>query len=56
MNKQKFKIWDVLSVTDGRLCGDMDGVHKVCDFITGEQLFTHSLPRAAEYVKAKILE
>lgn len=44
-----FDISDVLSVTTGRLVSSrhMEGVHAFMDFLTGDQLFTHQLPRAA---------
>jgi hypothetical protein len=44
-----FHISDVLSVTTGRLVSTrhMDGVYDVLDFLTGDSLFTHQLPRAS---------
>jgi hypothetical protein len=43
-----FHISDVLSVTTGRLVASrhMEGVYDILDFLTGDQLFTHQLPRA----------
>lgn len=48
--KQAFHITDVLSVYSGRLVGvnGIGGVYEVLNFLTGENLMTHQLPRAAE--------
>lgn len=48
--KQKlFHLGDVLSITDGRLMSPrhMDGIYDILNFMTGDNLFTHQLPRAA---------
>lgn len=43
-----FHISDVLSVTTGRLVPSrhMDGIYEILNFLTGDNLFTHQLPRA----------
>ena len=43
-----FHISDVLSVTTGRLVSSrhMDGIYEILNFLTGDTLFTHQLPRA----------
>lgn len=43
-----FHISDVLSVTTGRLVSSrhMDGIYEILNFLTGDNLFTHQLPRA----------
>ncbi len=43
-----FHISDVLSVTTGRLVSSrhMDGIYEILNFLTGDKLFTHQLPRA----------
>lgn len=45
---KNFHISDVLSVTTGRLVSyrHIDGVYDILNFLTGDQLFTHQLPRA----------
>lgn len=45
---KKFHISDVLSVTTGRLVSSrhMDGIYEILNFLTGDKLFTHQLPRA----------
>lgn len=41
-----FALADVLSALTGTLCGDVAGVYAVLNFLTGETLYTHQLPRA----------
>jgi len=43
-----FHIGDVLSVTTGRLVSSrhMEGIYELLNFLTGDNLFTHQLPRA----------
>jgi hypothetical protein len=45
---RKFHLGDVLSVTTGRLVapGHMPAVHELLDYLTGDVLMTHQLPRA----------
>lgn len=49
---------DILTVTTGRLYSKtkIDGVYRVLNFLTGEDLMTHHLPAAAKFVKNKLLE
>ena len=44
-----FHIGDVLSITTGRLVSPthMDGVYAILNYMTGDSLFTHQLPRAS---------
>lgn len=44
----KFHISDVLSITTGRLVSNrhVEGVYKILNHMTGDNLFTHQLPRA----------
>lgn len=46
---QKFHISDILSVTTGRLVSNrhMGGIYDLLNFLTGDELFTHQLPRAS---------
>ena len=48
-----FHISDVLSVTTGRLVSSrhMDGIYDILNFMTGDNLFTHQLPRASDECK-----
>lgn len=45
---KNFHISDILSVTTGRLVSSrhMDGIYEILNFLTGDNLFTHQLPRA----------
>ena len=48
--ERAFHIGDVLSVYSGFLVSNrhMDGVYDTLNYLTGDELFTHQLPRAAE--------
>jgi hypothetical protein len=45
----RYHLGDLLSITTGALVSPdhMQGVYRICDGVTGEQHFTHQLPRAA---------
>jgi hypothetical protein len=48
MNETKTKDFptaDVMSTVTGRLMGKIDGVYQVLNWMTGESVFTHQLPR-----------
>ena len=45
----------VLSVVTGRLMGDIGGVYEVLNWMTGESLFTHQLPRVSREATPVIL-
>src|SRR5215469_4293666 len=47
---REFHIGDILSVTTGRLVSPrhIGGVYDILGWMTGDSLFTHQLPRAAE--------
>lgn len=51
MQTKEFASCDVLSVVTGRLVGKMDGVYEVLNWMTGESLFTHQLPRVVGEAK-----
>lgn len=57
MTTRSFHLGDVLSVTTGRLVSlrHIDGVYDILGFMTGEQLFTHQLPRASREAAPEIL-
>ncbi len=42
-----FPICDVLSVATGRLMGGIGGVYEVLNWMTGESLMTHQIPRVS---------
>lgn len=47
---------EVLSVVTGRLVSDVDGIYRVLNYVTGEELFTHQLPRVADEATPVILK
>jgi hypothetical protein len=49
IDARDFHIGDILSITTEILVSprNMDGVHALLDWMTGDNLFTHQLPRAA---------
>jgi len=59
MNKM-FPLGAVLSVTTGRLLCDIGDVYMILNHVTGDNLFTHVLPRACRFaeplIKAKYPE
>lgn len=54
---QRFHLGDILSITTGRLVSPdhMDGVYKILNFMTGDDLYTHALGRAADVCKPHLL-
>jgi hypothetical protein len=48
MTKQ-FHLGDILSITTGRVVSPrhMDGIYDILNYMTGDNLFTHQLPRAS---------
>ena len=53
MQTKQFHLGDVLSITTGRLVSPrhIDGVYDILNFMTGDNLFTHQLPRASDECK-----
>lgn len=49
MTKRSYGLDDVLSITTGRLLSrrHMEGLYDILNFMTGDNLMTHQLPRAA---------
>lgn len=45
---KRFTLGAVLSVTTGKLLCPFDELHEFLDYLTGQNLFTHQLPRAAD--------
>jgi hypothetical protein len=54
---REFDLADILSITTGRLLSrdHMGGVYRILGFMTGEDLMTHQLPRAAEACRPVLL-
>lgn len=49
-DSRSFRLGDVLSITTGLLVSPahIDGVHEILDYMTGDSLFTHQIPRAID--------
>lgn len=58
MDEKEFHIGDILSITTGRLVSldHIDGVYNILNYMTGDNLFTHQLPRAARECEGFLLE
>jgi hypothetical protein len=54
---REFHLGDILSVTTGRLVSPrhIDGVYDILNYMTGENLYTHQLPRATEACAGPLL-
>lgn len=46
MEQKTFKTSEVVSACTGRMLCKIDGIYQVLNFLSGESLFTHQLPRA----------
>lgn len=51
---KKFKIEVVLSAVTGKLMCKMDDIYEILNFLTGDNLFTHQLPRAGKVVRGPV--
>lgn len=51
-----FTLAQMLSITTGRLCCDMDGIYEILNHVTGDNLFTHVLPRARRFAAPLLLK
>jgi len=54
---KEFHLGDVLTITTGRVLGvnGMDGIYKILNYMTGENLFTHQIPRASQQARPHII-
>jgi len=50
---KKFTLLQLFSIVDGRLSTSMDDVYKMLNHITNDNLHTHHLPVAMNYLKEK---
>lgn len=57
MSTRQFHLGDVLTITTGALVSPqhMGGVYDVLNWMTGDNLMTHQLPRAADECKPHLL-
>ncbi|MEO3869357.1 hypothetical protein ABGB18_11045 [Nonomuraea sp. B12E4] len=53
-----FHLGDILSITTGMLVSPshIDGVYRILNWMTGDNLFTHQLPRVGEACKGSLLQ
>jgi hypothetical protein len=54
---RQFHLGDILSITTGRLVSPrhVDGVYDILNFMTGDSLFTHQLPRASQECRPHLI-
>lgn len=54
---REFHLGDILTITTGRLVSPrhIDGVYDILNFMTGDSLFTHQLPRGMEECQGPLL-
>lgn len=50
-----FPIAAILSVVGHRLLAPISGVHDILDFMTGEEIYTHQIPRAMGICRPELL-
>lgn len=55
-SRMKFDLETVLSVTTGKLFCSIENVYKILNYMTGDNLFTHQLPRASDECKPFIIQ
>lgn len=57
METRDFDLGDILSVTGDKLVSPrhIEGIYDILGFMTGEQLYTHQLPRVAREARPVIL-
>lgn len=55
MQTRTFDLGTVLSITTGKLLSNIDNVYEILDYMTGDSLFTHQLPRASRECEPIIL-
>ena len=53
---KKFHIGQLIAVVEGSLVCTMDEVYDILNFMSGESLMTHALPRVAKECKPVLLE
>lgn len=54
----KFHIGDVISIITGKLVSPthMEGIYKILNFLTGQELWTHQLPDASRFATPYLLQ
>ena len=52
----EFSTGEIITAATGKLCCPMDRVYAILNFLTGDNLFTHQLPRAFRACQAHVQE
>ncbi len=52
---QHFPLATILTITDGRLLTDIREVYRILTYMTGDDVFTHQLPRAGRVCASALL-
>lgn len=52
---RQFPLGAVLTVTTGIVLCQVDGIYEILNYLTGDDLFTHQLPRASEECRDPLL-
>lgn len=47
MTTESFSLGTILSVTTGKLLCPIDGVYRILNFMTGDSIYTHQIPRVS---------
>lgn len=55
---REFHLGDILTITTGRLVSPrhIEGVYDILNFMTGDSLFTHQLPRGVDECQGPLLQ
>lgn len=55
MTTESFSLGAVLSITTGVLLCPIDGVYRLLNFMTGDSIYTHQIPRVSQECKPHLL-
>lgn len=53
--QREFDLGAILNITTGRLFTNMDDVYEVLNYLIGDSIYTHQIPRAASAAQAYVL-
>lgn len=54
-NSKQFDLGAILNITTGILFTSMDDVYEVLNYLTGDSIFTHQIPRVMDVAKPYVL-
>jgi hypothetical protein len=55
MTAETFSLGAVLSITTGVLLCPIDGVYRILNFMTGDSIYTHQIPRVSQECRPHLL-